>query len=103
MAIASAVTEKLAEIRALCERLKIAKLWVFGSASRGDWDPSRSDIDFLAEFSNQAPVADQLLGLYAGLGEIFPCRVDLISIRGVKNPRFRAVLERTRLPIYAAA
>ena len=76
---------------------------VFGSVARGEWDPSQSDVDFLVEFSPDRLPADQLLGLYAGLTEMFPCHIDLVSMRAVKNKLFRLELGETRVTLYAAA
>ena len=39
------------ELRDLCRRFQVRRLEVFGSAAReADFDPVRSDIDFLVEF-----------------------------------------------------
>ncbi len=39
------------EIVALGRRYRVSRLRVFGSAARGtDFDPERSDVDFLVEF-----------------------------------------------------
>jgi predicted nucleotidyltransferase len=38
------------ELRALCRRFHVRRLDLFGSAARGDFDPERSDVDFLVEF-----------------------------------------------------
>ena len=93
----------LPAIRSLCKQLGISRLWVFGSVARGEWNPSQSDVDFLVEFSPDHLPADQLLGLYAGLTEMFPCHIDLVSMRAVKNKLFRLELGETRVTLYAAA
>ena len=101
--LATITEERLPAIRSLCKQLGVSRLWIFGSVARGEWDPSRSDVDFLVEFSPDHLPADQLLGLYAGLTEMFPCRIDLVSMRAVKNKLFRLELEETRVALYAAA
>ena len=101
--LATIIEERLPAIRSLCKQLGVSRLWIFGSVARGEWDPSRSDVDFLVEFSPDHLPADQLLGLYAGLTEMFPCRIDLVSMRAVKNKLFRLELEETRVALYAAA
>ena len=103
MSLAPIIAERLPAIRELCRELGISRLWVFGSVARGDWTPGRSDVDFLVELSSDICPADQLLGLYAGLTDMFPCRIDLVSMRAVKNQLFRAELEETRVPLCAAA
>lgn len=37
-------------LAAFCQRYQIAKLSLFGSVLRDDFDPSRSDVDVLIEF-----------------------------------------------------
>jgi hypothetical protein len=36
----------------LCRKYDVARLDVFGSAVRGDFDPAHSDLDFLVDFHN---------------------------------------------------
>ena len=53
------------ELRDLCRRFHVRRLEVFGSAARGDFDPARSDLDFLVEFQPLPPgaYADAVFGL----------------------------------------
>ena len=43
------------EVRALCRRFGVRRLALFGSAARDDFDPERSDLDFLYEFEAKPP------------------------------------------------
>jgi len=92
------------ELRQLCRRFGVRRLDVFGSAARGDFDPARSDIDFLVEFEAMQPGAyvDAFFGLKESLEELFGRPVDLISAPSVRNPYFRASIERTKALLYAA-
>src|SRR5262244_388898 len=56
------------ELRALCRRFHVRRLDLFGSAARGDFDPERSDTDFLVEFDRAHPDALSLR-TYFGLKE----------------------------------
>ncbi|MDQ3480300.1 MAG: nucleotidyltransferase domain-containing protein, partial [Actinomycetota bacterium] len=42
--------DKRAQIEELCRHFRVRRLDVFGSAIRDDFDPGRSDVDFLVEF-----------------------------------------------------
>ena len=45
------IEHKRQELSTLCRRYGVTRLEVFGSAARGtDFDPGRSDLDFLAAF-----------------------------------------------------
>ena len=73
------------------------RLEVFGSAARGvDFDPERSDVDFLYELSVQpgADYADAYFGLLEGL-EIRR-HIDLIEPTVVENPFMKAGIDRSR-------
>lgn len=91
-------------IEELCRRFHVRRLDLFGSAATGAFDPSRSDIDFLVEFE-PLPTghhADAWFGLQEALEELLGRPIDLVAAGAVRNPFFRAELERTRLPLYAA-
>jgi len=99
------IESHLAELRALCGRFAVARLDVFGSAARGaDFDPARSDADFLVEFQTEArlPPLEQFFGLNEALERLLGRRVDLIETGAVRNPYVLAEIGRTREFIYAA-
>ena len=80
------------------------RLEVFGSAARGDFDESRSDIDFLVEFDDdpRRPVLRTYFGLKDALEDLFGRSVDLVSLDAVENPYVLASIERSRQLVYAA-
>jgi len=78
-------------------------LWLFGSATRPDYQPDRSDVDFLVELAPDRSPALHFFRLYRTLAELFDERIGLISPAGVKNQFFKAELAETRIPLYVAA
>lgn len=46
------------DLASICKRFKIARLSLYGSVLRNDFDPARSDVDVLIEFE---PDADKSL------------------------------------------
>lgn len=107
--IAQVVTEKLAEIRAACEKHRVRTLWLFGSATTDEFDPATSDLDFLVEFE---PGVDHGLDgeyfrLLEALGALFGREVDLFERRVVeRDPNYirrESILKSATGPIYAAA
>jgi uncharacterized protein len=93
-----------ADLAALCRRLHVRRLDVFGSAAREDFDPASSDLDFIVEFEPIAPVeyADAYFSLKAGLETLFGRSVDLVTAASIANPYFRASVAASRQRVYAA-
>jgi predicted nucleotidyltransferase len=92
------IEQKRDALAALCRRYGAARLEVFGSAARGaDFDPDRSDADFLVTFT---PAARNDLGAFVdlkeGLEKLLGRPVDLVErevIEGSRNfIRRRAIL-----------
>ena len=91
------------EVAALCRRAGALRLDVFGSATRDDFDPTTSDLDFLVEFENLPPAryADAYFLLKENLETLFGRPVDLITRTNLENPYFRDRVLAERQPIYA--
>jgi predicted nucleotidyltransferase len=104
MAIRPEISERRGELTELCQRYRVARLEVFGSAAMDSFDPRRSDVDFLVEFEELAPeeYAEAYFGLLAGLEALFGRPVDLISPSGIQNKYFLLSINRSRTLIYAA-
>jgi hypothetical protein len=101
----AALTRHLPAVRDLCRRYGVTRLEVFGSAARGDdFDPARSDADFLVEFEvvPGLPPLKQYFGLADALREALGRAVDLVEAGAVSNPYFKAEIERAKELIYAA-
>ena len=91
-------------VERLCQRFRVRRLELFGSAVRGQFDPETSDLDFLVDFEQLKPeeYADTYFGLLEGLRELFKRNVDLVMVSAVKNPYFLEAIERSRTLLYAA-
>ncbi len=90
-----------AEIPALCRRFGVRRLDLFGSAATGNFDPARSDLDFVVEFdADSAHLFDRYFGLKESLEALYGRHVDLVSEGASANPHFIESLERTRQRVY---
>lgn len=102
------VREKLDDLIRLCVRHRVRRLELFGSATGRvpgkDFDPSRSDLDFLVEFEDLAAGqhADAYFGLLEGLQAIFDRPIDLVMPSAITNPYFRQNIQPSRMLVYAA-
>ena len=102
-----AIEAKRESLAALCRRHGVRRLEVFGSAARGsDFDPARSDADFLVTFDDVSPDTDdlrRLLDLADALEHVLGRSVDVVERRSMEASRNyirrRAVL-REATPIY---
>jgi len=92
----------LPEIAALCRRFGVVRLEVFGSATTGKFDPSRSDIDLIAAFSatREPGYADRYLDFADALERLFGRRVDLLTRGSIRNPRFAEMIRNQAVTIY---
>lgn len=99
-----AIAQHLKAIARICERYRIRRLDVFGSAARAhDFDPAASDADFLVEFAPDALVSlGRFFGAKAELEQLLGRGVDLVEAQAVRNPYVRDSIERHRQTVYAA-
>jgi predicted nucleotidyltransferase len=94
-------------LAALCRRFGVVRLDVFGSAARGaDFDPQRSDADFLVTF---APAVQDDFSAYLdfrqALEGLLGRRVDLVerpAIEASRNYIRRRHILAEAEPVYAA-
>lgn len=79
----------------------MARLEVFGSAVSGEFDPDRSDVDFLVEFGDRFRYGG-LLDFKEALESLLGREVQLVSRKYLRNPYFIRAVETTKVPLYAA-
>jgi predicted nucleotidyltransferase len=98
------VEQHRSDLLSLCRKYDVHRLDVFGSAAQGDFDPTRSDLDFLVEFNNFTVhnAFDRFFGLKIDLEDLFRKEIDLVSYRAIRNPFFKQVVDNTRVTVYAA-
>lgn len=98
------VASRRGELQDLCRRFGVRRLDLFGSAARGDFDPARSDLDFLYEFEAKPTggYADAFFGIKESLEGLFGRPVDLVAAEAIRNPYFLESVEQTIVPLYAA-
>jgi predicted nucleotidyltransferase len=79
----------LEEIVRVCERYGVSELGVFGSVLREDFDPERSDVDFLVRFINDdaGDWGSKHMDMQEELAAILGRKVDVVDRRGVEKSR----------------
>jgi len=93
------------EIAGICRSYGVRRLDVFGSAARGsDYEPGRSDIDFIADFESTHESGSLFLRYmdFAGkLEKILGAHVDVLTPDSIRNPHIRSSVDRNRECVYA--
>jgi uncharacterized protein len=97
------ITQQRSAIDALCQRLHVRRLDLFGSAVRPDFDANRSDSDFVVAFDELPPVeyADAFFALKEELEQLFGRPVDLVVEQAIRSPHFKERIEHERQPVHA--
>ncbi len=93
------------ELHELCRHFHVRRLDLIGSAARDDFDPERSDVDFLVEFDRSHPEAmsfDTYFGLKESLERLLGRPVDLVESSAVRNPYLKAEFEESRVALFEA-
>ncbi len=98
------ITEQAGKLADLCQRFHVAQLELFGSAATDEFDPQRSDLDFLVTFGDvhAGERFDAFFGLQQALEELFGRSVDLVEAGAPRNPYFIRRLNESRKLVYAA-
>lgn len=100
------IAEHLDEIAALCRKYRVKRLDLFGSAARDDFDPTRSDVDLIAEFGPWGEIGplEQFFDFRDELEALLGRHVDLLEEGAAKNPIFlKSLADNPRERLYAAA
>jgi uncharacterized protein len=99
------ITGHLDEVRALCEKYRVTRLTLFGSAVKGTFDEETSDVDFVVEFEwHTDPVerGRRWTSLWEELKDVFGRKINLIVASTIRNPYLAESIERAHLDLYAA-
>jgi predicted nucleotidyltransferase len=85
-----------------CRRFGVRRLEVFGSAARADFDPEKSDFDFIVSFADKTPgtYADRYFDFAAAVERLLGRKIDLLTERCIRNPYFRREVEAARQIVY---
>ncbi len=99
------IRDNLDQVADLCRKHGVRGLFLIGSALGPEFDPSRSDLDFLVEFEPRGGdgPGDAYFLLLEEPERLFGRRVDLVERHCVRNPVVRASMERSKVRLYVAA
>jgi predicted nucleotidyltransferase len=103
MPVPDFIRQQNTQIATLCRRHHARRLELFGSATRADFDPVRSDLDFLVDLPDDLPpggYAEAFFALKQGLEALFERPVDLLSRTQIVNPHLQRRVDSERVVVY---
>ncbi len=88
----------------LCRQHKVSSLYAFGSSVSGSFN-ANSDVDLIVDFNTKDPLVfgDMLLSIWDRLEVFFGRKVDLLTMRSVRNPVMRREIEKNQVLVYDGA
>lgn len=104
--VITVVEKNIDQIRALGRAFGVTRLEVFGSACTSEYEPGRSDVDFLVEYPQGydfGPWLARVQELDEALSALLGLEVDLVTASALGNTWFRSEVEKTRKVIYDAS
>jgi uncharacterized protein len=87
-ALPEVIAEHLEEVPGLCEKYRVRRLVLFGSAVNGSFDPATSDLDFVVEFEWHPDPLERgrlWLELWDELKVLFGRDIDLLVNTTLEN------------------
>ena len=90
------------DIMMLCKKYHVSQFSIFGSAARNELSDS-SDIDLLVSFNEDLELldyADNFFSLKNECENLFGKRVDLVTLKSLKNPILKNEIERFKVTVY---
>lgn len=88
------ITLDRTQLTAFCQKHQIRKLSLFGSILREDFNPDRSDVDFLVEFlPNAMPGFFGLVGMETELSAMIGRKADLRTAQELSRYFRQAVID----------
>lgn len=97
----SIIEKHIKEIRKLCRKHQVGKLFVFGSVNTDKYSQN-SDIDFLVSFTDVdiRDYADNYFDFKYSLEDILKREVDLLEEKAIKNPYLRESIDSSKQLVY---
>ena len=92
----------LDQIGLLCRTNGVNRLFAFGSVVNEEFNPEKSDLDFLVEVNEPDPLKKgrYLLNLWDSLEMLFKRKVDLLTPESLRNPYLIKSINHNKVLIY---
>lgn len=90
-------------VAALCRRLGVERLEVFGSAGTGAFQAGRSDVDLIVHLrpaAGGASMGARLIEFADAMESLLGAPVDLMTDHPIANPYLRAAVAASRRTVY---
>lgn len=79
---------KIEDLKRITKSHKVVTLYLYGSATTNNFDPEKSDLDFLVEFQPEYfdGYSENYEDLKEKLERLYQRKVDILSYKSIKNP-----------------
>lgn len=99
------IQQHINSVQDLCKKHKVKELYAFGSVLDENKFNDESDVDLIVKFKDDVLVedyADLYFDLADDLELLFKRKVDLLTLKPIRNRFLRENIESTKQIIYAA-
>lgn len=100
----SIIKDNLQELKSICKRHHVEKMFLFGSATDAVDFSSKTDIDLLYKFSKseipEMDYADNFFSLLFTLQSLLKRNIDLVPEEKLNNPFFIDSIDKQKILIY---
>ena len=92
------ISDRLEILKRLCQNFGVERLELFGSAASESFNAATSDLDFIVWMRNEREpgYARRFCDFAESLETLYGRKVDLLTERMIRNPIFKAEVDRTR-------
>ena len=99
MKLPKKISEKQNKLILLCSKNNVSRLYIFGSATTGNFSTEYSDVDIYVELKKLLPIerGEKLIKLWNDLELLFKRKVDLLTGKSLKNPFLKKSIEKTQI------
>jgi predicted nucleotidyltransferase len=100
------IEKRLVQVAEICERFKVRRLELYGSALGELFDPEKSDVDLIVSFlegNDERLLPDRYFDLIDALSEAFGRPVSMIMDQLIRNRYLKQSIDATRETIYESA
>ncbi|MCX6224344.1 MAG: nucleotidyltransferase domain-containing protein [Bacteroidia bacterium] len=102
MTLKEIIGDKSGNLLNLCLSHQVKELYFFGSAVKGTFDDSKSDLDILVTIDLSDPLdrGEKLISFWDNMELLFKRKVDLLTEPSIQNPFLLSSINSSKVLVY---